>query len=92
MWGLKNEFSYTGQFVNGKFEGKGTLISAYGKYVGEFKRGVKSGKGRFYYSNNRYYEGTFVGDVRNGDGVVVDEKEGKVVLRGKWINDTILEN
>ena len=63
------------------------LKSKEGKYVGQFKNGLKSGRGKYFYNNHRYYEGMFAADVRNGEGVIVDEVEGKIVKKGRWIND-----
>ena len=40
--------------------------------MGEFKEGMKSGKGKFFYNNNRFYDGSFSKDVRNGEGTIVD--------------------
>ena len=58
--------------------------------MGQFKKGIKCGKGRFFYNNNRYYEGTFAEDVRNGEGAIIDEIEGKILIKGKWINDVMI--
>ena len=68
----KLKFEYVGEFRNGKFEGKGTLISGEGKYVGQFKNGSRSGKGKLYYPNSRYYEGSFQNDLRQGHGSITD--------------------
>lgn len=69
-------------------EGKGTLTSGEGKYVGSFRKGLKQGQGKFFYkSNNQYYEGSFYNDNRHGQGVIIDEIEGKLLVKGNWFND-----
>ena len=63
------------------------MITKDGKYIGQFKNGLKSGKGKFFYKNHRYYDGFFAADVRNGQGTIIDEIEGKIVTKGRWVND-----
>lgn len=61
-------FSYTGEVVDGKPNGKGTGIYPYGTYTGEYKNGLRQGKGTFerkngshkfegYFQMDTYYEG-----------------------------------
>ena len=45
-----------------------TKIYNNGKYVGEFKNGLKHGKGIFYYSNGDKYKGEWKNNYRDGKG------------------------
>ena len=67
--------SYTGQFKNGKFHGKGTFRSV-GDYMykGEFKNGRFNGKGRIEYSDDNVYGKIFEGLFKND-----------LKIKGKWI-------
>ena len=55
---------YEGDFVNGKYEGKGIYIwESNERYDGEWLKGKKNGKGIIYYKNgNIKYDGDFVND------------------------------
>lgn len=61
-----------GEYVNGKPEGKGQYTWENGSfYVGEFKGGLKHGKGKWRRSkdnNSNQYEGEYKGDKKNGYG------------------------
>ena len=46
-----------------------TEIYNNGKYTGEFKNGLKDGRGIFYYTNGDKYEGDWKNDCREGKGV-----------------------
>lgn len=61
--------TYSGSFVGGKYNGKGTLTKKIGSltYVGEFKDGQKHGKGSEKCSEYTY-TGEFAGDKHHGKG------------------------
>ena len=40
-----------------------------GKYIGEFKNGLREGKGIFYYNDGARYEGDYRNDKREGKGI-----------------------
>ena len=67
---ITNEIIYEGELVDGKCEGKGKYIFETGDYyIGEFKNGLREGKGFQYYKNKNYqYEGMWKDDKRNGHG------------------------
>jgi len=58
-----------------------------GKYLGEFKNGLKNGQGVFRYSNNIKYVGSWKNNLRHGFGSVYID--GKIAQTGKWKNDKI---
>jgi hypothetical protein len=61
---------YTGQILNCKAHGKGSLVSKNGDtYVGEFANGMKEGFGTLIYNQGRCrYEGMFKNNVFHGAG------------------------
>jgi hypothetical protein len=64
---------YKGEWLNGKFKGKGLLfISNKCKYEGEFKDSLFSGQGNLTYSDideyNYFYEGQFENNKFEGEG------------------------
>ena len=59
---------YSGDCVNGLAEGKG-VAGGTARYEGEFKAGMKHGKGVKTWPNGDRYEGEFVEDRREGRGV-----------------------
>ncbi len=60
--------SYSGPCVNGLAEGKG-VADGTAHYEGDFKAGMKHGKGVKTWANGDRYEGDFVEDRREGRGV-----------------------
>lgn len=83
---------YMGEFLDNCFEGRGTLVSKEGKYIGNFSHGLKNGQGKLFYKDkHQYYQGEFVNGKRHGQGILVDEIEGKVIQKGTWENDILLK-
>ena len=63
---------YEGEFLNGKFDGKGVLKNLKGDiYEGSFKSGLKEGQGIFYFSEGDIYIGNFSHNNFNGDGKLI---------------------
>ena len=60
--------SYSGPCVNGLAEGHGVARGS-AEYEGDFKAGMKDGKGVKTWPNGDRYEGGFVADRRQGHGV-----------------------
>ena len=89
---------YTGEFKNGKIEGKGYYHKGRGPfnsiiYEGEFKDGMADGKGIYIYKNKDKYEGEFRNGKREGKGeykwIIYDKKEVLVpyLFKGYFEND-----
>ena len=55
---------YEGDYINDKFEGNGKYIyENENYYIGQFKNGLRNGKGILYYKNgNIKYNGNWVND------------------------------
>ena len=57
----------TGNWSNGKLNGKGTNLTADGTlYIGDFADGIKSGKGILIYKDNSFVKGGFKDDKLSG--------------------------
>lgn len=73
---LKTEFGkgfYRGEFLDGEFHGKGRLeipVSFLEKsvYVGDWKKGLRSGRGTYWNGDGKLYIGEWRDDKRNGHG------------------------
>lgn len=86
------DFSYTGEVVDGKPNGKGTGIYSYGTYTGEYQNGVKHGEGKFESKDgSNKFEGSFYDDKYNkgtltmSDGsYYVGTFSGGQPYDGKW--------
>ena len=62
---------YRGELLNKLFHGVGELLYADGsKYIGDFKDGIRCGKGIFTDSVGHEYYGNFINDVKHGEHVV----------------------
>lgn len=72
----KNNCVYEGDFVSNLWEGKGTLEWVEGsewkgnKYIGDFKKGQRFGKGKYIYANGDWYEGDFIDGLFSGEGTM----------------------
>ena len=65
-----NEIIYEGDLINGKCDGNGKYVFKTGDfYIGQFKNGLREGKGTQYYKNEKIqYKGNWKNDMRNGSG------------------------
>ena len=66
----------------------GTINSWYGTYIGDFKNGMKHGKGIIYYYNGDKFEGEFRDGKKNGKGAFT-YSSGET-SSGKWQNDLFI--
>ena len=75
MFNSIGNIGYEGDFVNDKQEGNGKSIWEDGNYyIGQWKNGLRNGKGTYYYSNgNIRYEGDYVNNKREGYGKYIWE-------------------
>jgi hypothetical protein len=89
-----DEYSYAGDFMMGKFDGRGILEFTADKYQGdhyqgEFKNGLKHGFGMYFFSNGDKYVGEYQFGKRDGKGTY-SFSNGKPALTGIWSNNAIV--
>lgn len=58
-----DEGMYEGWWVNGRPHGQGSFALFGNEYTGEWREGMKSGKGTFTYATGEVYEGDWESDV-----------------------------
>jgi hypothetical protein len=61
---------YEGGFRNGRFDGIGTMRDADGRYEGEWKDGMREGRGKMVFHVGGSYEGEWKSNSYHGKGVV----------------------
>ena len=76
---------YTGDFAEGKANGKGTLKTAKFTYTGDFVNGRPSGNGLLRYENGSEYEGDFVNGNCHGLGRFTEKDD--FVYKGEFQNN-----
>lgn len=81
---LGNGFKYEGQFLNGRFHGKGEIIKrSTTVYKGHFAKGKKHGTGIMYDKVGNKLRGTFANGSMQGIGTIYfangDRYEGRIV-------------
>ena len=83
---------YSGSLKDNKPDGIGVLVNECGIiYKGEFKDGKINGKGKsFIYNKNdrkkKIFEGTFIGEIKNGKYIEYNE-ENHIVFEGEYKDD-----
>ncbi|MCQ2254431.1 MAG: protein kinase [Bacteroidaceae bacterium] len=90
------DYTYTGEVVDGKPNGKGTGLYEYGTYTGEYKNGLREGKDGTFESKNgsNKYKGSFKNDqyekgklTLTADGSYFEGTFSKgQPYNGKWYN------
>jgi len=83
-----NSGVYEGEFLNGKYHGKGSFIFGDWKYIGDFKNGLREGKGILYYPNGSTYEGAFQNNVKSGFGIL-KAKDNSLNISGQFKEDKL---
>jgi hypothetical protein len=83
-----NAIRYVGSFVNGMYNGKGTMFFNNGVFLtGEWKNGKLNGKGSFLSENGVLYIGDFVNGVKEGKGILFYKDNGMIM--GGFSNDKL---
>lgn len=79
-----NGSKYEGNWVNGKFQGKGTFTRSDGSlmYKGEWENDLINGYGVYLWTDGNKYEGNWVNDKQNGYGVFLFNDGRK--YEGNW--------
>lgn len=90
----EDEYSYAGDFMIGKFEGRGILEFTADRYQGdhyqgEFKNGLKHGFGIYFFANGDKYVGEYQYGKRDGKGTYTFSN-GKPALTGIWANNALV--
>ena len=72
----QNKYTYTGEFVKNKFDGKGKInyeendiYDIYTSYEGNFSEGYMHGEGNLIFSDDSNYEGNFDKNCFEGNGI-----------------------
>ncbi len=60
--------NYTGEYQNGKLQGKGTLISSNGTYIGYFVNNEYDGSGKLISPDGSWYDGNWKKGNKEGNG------------------------
>lgn len=82
-----DHFWYTGEFKDGKRNGKGTYKNIYDdEYVGEFKDDMYNGQGTLTNPDGSKYVGEFKNDMYNGQGTLTNPN-GSIWYSGLWKDD-----
>ncbi len=82
------ELEYSGEWKADEYHGWGVVYSnpstnaKWISYEGEFKNGVKEGRGQMKFKGGVVYDGEFRGDKIHGRGKIM--KDGKVVKDSHW--------
>ena len=85
-------YTYKGQFIAGKKDGKGKLESFNTKsiYEGEFKNDMKEGYGIEKYNDGSVYKGHYKNGMKEGTGILSLKKEKKnSIFEGEFKDDKI---
>ncbi len=63
--------SYSGEFKNGLFHGKGRLEFKDGNvYEGQFENNKMHGYGKIFFKDGSIYQGNFINNLRDGTGIL----------------------
>jgi hypothetical protein len=83
--------SYSGNWKNGKAEGKGILkYKDGGVYSGDWKDGKAEGIGTMVYADGSKYEGSWKASVAHGLGTMYDV-DGSIIYSGMWNNGKMVD-
>ena len=80
----ENGAEYVGEFINGDFNGHGTMTWLDGEnYIGEWRDDKRNGQGTYSYANGNKYVGEFKDNKRNGQGTYTWANGDKYVVEYK---------
>ena len=83
-----NAIRYVGSFLNGMYNGKGTMFFKDGVFLtGEWKNGKLNGKGSFLSETGILYIGEFVNGLKQGKGILFYKDNG--MMMGNFSNDKL---
>ena len=83
-----NAIRYVGNFVNGMYNGKGTMFFKDGIFLtGVWKNGKLNGKGSFLSESGVLYIGDFINGVKEGKGILFYKDNGMIM--GSFSNDKL---
>ena len=83
-----NAIRYVGSFVNGMYNGKGTMFFKDGIFLtGVWKNGKLNGKGSFLSESGVLYIGDFINGVKEGKGILFYKDNGMIM--GSFSNDKL---
>lgn len=93
MWGWLFRLSedmpqYSGDKVDGLFQGKGRLVDENGEYNGDFVKGFRNGYGTQRFKDGAFYDGSWEKDCFNGEGKFIDPE--KVEFNGTFQMDKLI--
>jgi hypothetical protein len=81
-----NALRYAGNFVNGMYSGKGSMVFSDGAFLtGEWKNGKLNGKGANLSKNGNLYSGNFLEGKKDGKGSLIYKDNS--ILQGEWKAD-----
>ena len=89
----KKNIIYFGDFIEGKYQGKGTLFydnKGIKYYKGDFFDNKRDGVGKYYENNKLIYEGEFKDDKYQGKGKILYKNDEN--YEGEFINGKNIEN
>src|SRR6185295_13996700 len=83
-----NAIRYVGSFLNGMYNGRGTMFFKDGVFLtGEWKNGKVNGRGSFLSETGILYIGEFVNGIKQGKGILFYKDNGMIM--GNFSNDKL---
>ncbi|HEV8270694.1 MAG TPA: hypothetical protein VGQ04_05270 [Chitinophagaceae bacterium] len=83
-----NAIRYVGRFVNGMYDGKGTMFFKDGELLsGDWRTGKLNGKGSFLSESGVLYIGDFVNGIKEGKGILFFKDNGMIM--GSFSSDKL---
>jgi hypothetical protein len=81
-----NALRYAGNFVNGMYSGKGTMVFSDGAFLtGEWRNGKLNGKGANLSKSGNIFSGNFIDGKKEGKGTLI--YKDNAIVQGEWKAD-----